>query len=96
MSKAASSESNQTEKTTTLIHGRKTIKNTFAPNCGNEYFTDATLFSLCKYGFPFDDLPEEAKEIVTEYEKEYSKKRTNLAKVQKAIQEMRDDPTVIM
>ncbi len=96
MSKATSSESTQTEYTIRSKLDDWTIKNTFAPNCGNKYFTPSSLFHLFRFGgVSFDGLPEEGKEMVRAYEKEYSKKRTNLAKVQKAIQEMRDDPTVI-
>ncbi|RNJ79837.1 MAG: hypothetical protein D9C04_03495 [Nitrosopumilus sp. B06] len=54
----------------------KRIKNTFVPNCDNEYFVPATLFSLCKYGFPFEELPEEAKKMLLEYEEEYYKRCT--------------------
>ena len=49
------------------------IRNTFAPDCENEYFTPTTLFYLCKYGFPFKELPEEAKEMVLEFIEEYDK-----------------------
>ncbi|RNJ79433.1 MAG: hypothetical protein D9C04_04775 [Nitrosopumilus sp. B06] len=66
------SQSNQTAATTTS----RRIKNTFAPACNNEYFTPGTLFSLCKYGFPFEKLPEEGKKMVREYAKEYDKKCT--------------------
>ncbi|RNJ77781.1 MAG: hypothetical protein EB829_06150, partial [Nitrosopumilus sp. H8] len=54
----------------------KRIKNTFAPDCDNEYFVPATLFSLCKYGFPFEKLPKEAKKMVEEYSDEYYKRCT--------------------
>ena len=50
------------------------IKNTFAPSCENEYFDPGALFHLCKYGFPFEDLPAEAKEMVLEYADEYAKR----------------------
>ncbi|RNJ76328.1 MAG: hypothetical protein EB828_03075 [Nitrosopumilus sp. D6] len=69
MDKNTSSKSNQTAATSTS----KQIKNTFAPNCDNEYFVPATLFSLCKYGFPFEKLPEEGKKMVLEFSEEYSK-----------------------
>ena len=72
MGKRASSKSGRTAATGTS--GR--IKNTFAPRCRNGYFTPATLFSLCKYGFPFEELPEEAREMVLEYSKEYAKRCT--------------------
>ncbi|CAI9832372.1 MAG: hypothetical protein MPI95_03930 [Nitrosopumilus sp.] len=54
----------------------KRIKNTFS-RAENEYFTPATLFSLCRYGFPFEKLPEEAKEMLMEYCKEYDKRCTH-------------------
>ncbi|RNJ80632.1 MAG: hypothetical protein D9C04_00635 [Nitrosopumilus sp. B06] len=72
MDKNISSQSGQTEATTTS----RRIKNTFAPACNNEYFVPATLFSLCKYGFPFEKLPEEGKKMVLEYSREYAKRCT--------------------
>ncbi|RNJ76782.1 MAG: hypothetical protein EB828_02390 [Nitrosopumilus sp. D6] len=72
MDKNASSQSGQTAATSTS----KRIKNTFAPNCRNEYFVPATLFSLCKYGFRFEKLPEEAKKMMLEYSEEYYKRCT--------------------
>ncbi|RNJ77221.1 MAG: hypothetical protein EB829_07025 [Nitrosopumilus sp. H8] len=66
MDKNTSSKSGQTGTP-------KQIKNTFAPNCRNEYFVPATLFSLCRYGFQFEKLPEEGK-MLLEYIKEYDKK----------------------
>ncbi|MDA7960801.1 MAG: hypothetical protein MPJ08_08755 [Nitrosopumilus sp.] len=51
------------------------IKNTFS-SADNEYFTPATLFGLCKYGFPFEKLPEEAKEVVREYSKYHASRCT--------------------
>ena len=69
MDKKASSKSGQTARASTS----RRIKNTFAPNCRNEYFTPVTLHSLCRWGFPFEKLPEEAKEMVMEYCKEYDK-----------------------
>ncbi|CAI9831060.1 hypothetical protein IBTHAUMO2_150015 [Nitrosopumilaceae archaeon] len=51
------------------------IRNTFS-RAENEYFTPATLFSLCKYGFPFEKLPEEAKEMVREYSKYHTARCT--------------------
>ncbi len=71
-----------------------TIKNTFVPTFANEYFTPSELHCVCRYGFPFDDLPEEGKEMVRAYEKEYSKKRTNLKELPKRLQECLDDPNV--
>ncbi|MDA7953391.1 MAG: hypothetical protein MPI95_03950 [Nitrosopumilus sp.] len=56
--------------------GSRVIKNTFS-DMGNEYFTPASLFLLCKYGFPFERLPEEAKEMLMEYCKEYDKRCTH-------------------
>lgn len=53
-----------------------TIKNTFASNCDNEYFTPSSLFCICKYGFPYDELPEEGKRMVKAYKKVYNKKCT--------------------
>ena len=66
------SKSGRTAATTTS----KRIKNTFAPSCRCEYFTPATLFAECKYGLPFEDLPEEAKRMVEEYSDEFYKKCT--------------------
>ena len=54
----------------------KRIKNTFAPDCDNKYFTPVTLFAACKYGFPFEELPEEGKRMVLEYIKEYNDRCT--------------------
>lgn len=53
------------------------LKNTFAPNCKNEYFTPATLAGLCRYGFSYDDLPKEGKQMVDEYMKGYRKRCSN-------------------
>ena len=72
MDKNTSSQSDQTASTSTS----KRIKNTFSPNCRNEYFTPVTLFAECKYGFPFEKLPEEGKKMVLEYIDEYDKKCT--------------------
>lgn len=55
--------------------GRR-IRNTFAPNCRNKDFDAGGLFSLCKWGFPFEKLPEEAREMVIEYGREYVKRCT--------------------
>ncbi|RNJ78543.1 MAG: hypothetical protein EB830_00060 [Nitrosopumilus sp. H13] len=54
----------------------KRIKNTFVSDCNNEYFVPATLHSLCRYGFPFDEIPEEAKKMVLEFSEEYYKRCT--------------------
>ena len=43
------------------------LKNTFAPYCENEYFTPATLTGLCRYGFPYEQLPKEGKQMVDDY-----------------------------
>ena len=69
MTKTVSSKSCQTANTPSL----KRIKNTFAPNCTNEYLTPAMLFCACKYGFPYNDLPDEAKKMLDEYCVEYKK-----------------------
>ena len=55
--------------------GTRRIRNTFS-DMGNEYFTPATLFALCKYGFPFERLPEEGKEMVREYAKYHAARCT--------------------
>lgn len=73
MSKTTYSESTQTAST----NSSKRIKNTFAPNCKNKYFTPATLAGLCRYGFSYDDLPKEGKQMVDEYMKEYRKRCSN-------------------
>ena len=73
MSTNASSEPTRTE--TRPLPRR--IKNTFAPHCKNEYFTPATLAGLCRYGFPYGDLPEEGKQMVDGYMKEYRKRCSN-------------------
>ncbi|CAI9832362.1 conserved hypothetical protein [Nitrosopumilaceae archaeon] len=72
MDKRGSSQSGQTATT----DSSKRIKNTFS-SADNEYFTPETLFALCKYGFPFEKLPEEGKEMVIEYCKEYDKRCTH-------------------
>ncbi|RNJ80465.1 MAG: hypothetical protein D9C04_01295 [Nitrosopumilus sp. B06] len=72
MDKNISSKSNQTATSSTP----KRIKNTFSSNCRNEYFTPGSLFAECKYGFPFEDLPEEGKKMVLEYSREYAKRCT--------------------
>lgn len=45
-------------------YGEKTIRNTFAPSCQNEYLDGGMLFQLCKYGLPFEKLPGEGKEML--------------------------------
>lgn len=64
------------EITATSRYGKKTIRNTFAPSCQNEYLDGGMLFQLCKYGFSFAKLPDEGKELLLEYRKEYLKKCT--------------------
>ena len=54
----------------------KRIKNTFSRS-ENECFTPATLCALCRYGFPVEKRPEEAKERVMEDCKEYDKRCTH-------------------
>lgn len=39
------------------------IKNTFAPNCKSEYLTPNQLLTLCRFGFPIDRLPPDARKI---------------------------------
>ncbi len=95
MSKTASSESTPTEYTIRSKWDDWTIMNTFAPNCGNKYFTPPELFCLFRFGgVSFNDLPEEGKKMVRAYEKEYSKKRTNLKELPKRLQECLDDPNI--
>lgn len=73
MSKTTSSESGRPEKPLSS----QRIKNTFAPYCENEYFTPATLTGLCRYGFPYEQLPKEGKQMVDGYMKEYVKRCSN-------------------
>ena len=42
----------------------KWIKNTFAPNCKNEYFNADTLFGIIRAGFGYDNLPPDAQALV--------------------------------
>lgn len=56
--------------------GKRAIRNTFAPSCENEYLDGGMLFYLCKYGFSFEKLPREGKQMLMEYRKEYIKKCT--------------------
>ncbi len=72
-----------------------TIKNTFAPNFTNEYFTPAELFGACRYSSLFDDLPEEGKEMVLAYEKEYLKRCTTDNSPPRDIPDPPDDITII-
>lgn len=72
MSKNTASGSNRTKHLSS-----KRIENTFAPYCKNEYFTPATLAGLCRYGFPYGDLPKDGKRMVDEYMKEYRKRCSN-------------------
>ncbi len=72
-----------------------TITNTFVPNWKNTYFTPATLFGACRYGVPFDNLPEEGKEMVRAYEKEYLKRCTKPGDPHRKIPDPPDDITII-
>ena len=47
------------------------IRNTFAPNCRNEYFTPEMLFALMRQGFQLRDMPEEAREMARECSEQY-------------------------
>ncbi|MDA7996736.1 MAG: hypothetical protein MPI93_01850 [Nitrosopumilus sp.] len=42
------------------------IRNTFAPNCDAEYLTPKQLLTMCRFGFPIDDLPPEARRVADE------------------------------
>ena len=43
----------------------KTVKNTFAPNCGNKTFTANQLLGGLRFGgFRYKDLPKEAQDLV--------------------------------
>ena len=42
------------------------IRNTFAPSCEAEYLTPKQLLTMCRFGFPIDDLPPEARRIADE------------------------------
>ncbi|MDA8029621.1 MAG: hypothetical protein MPK62_00515 [Alphaproteobacteria bacterium] len=39
------------------------IKNTFAPDCENEYFHEEEILLLCRHGFPYEKFPPEVKAI---------------------------------
>ncbi|MDA7943423.1 MAG: hypothetical protein MPJ06_05375 [Nitrosopumilus sp.] len=39
------------------------IKNTFAPDSRNEYFTENEIMGLCRMGFPISRMPKEAREV---------------------------------
>ena len=67
MNRITSPKSTRGEGTTTSGYGEKTIRNTFAPSCQNEYLDGGMLFQLCKYGFPFERLPDKGKEMLLEY-----------------------------
>ena len=60
MGRTAHSESGRTEHS----GSSRLFKNTFAPNCRNEYFTESEILGLCKTGFPADRLPKDAREAV--------------------------------
>ena len=56
-----------TEPGRTDITGRSPlIRNTFAPNCEAEYLTPKQLLTMCRFGFPIDDLPPEARRVADE------------------------------
>ena len=42
------------------------IRNTFAPSCEAEYLTPNQLLTMCRFGFPIDDLPPEARRVADE------------------------------
>ena len=46
----------------------KTARNTFAPHIDNDYFTGGGLFKALQFGLKWESLPEEAKQLVREYE----------------------------
>ncbi len=96
MSETTSSESNQTENTTLSELRKWTIKNTFVPNCKNKYFTPSSLFHVCKYGFPFRELPEEGKAMVRAYRKFYLKKCTKPGDPPKEIPDFPEDVNAIL
>ncbi len=95
MTKTSSSESNQTDNTTLSELRKWTIKNTFAPTFANEYFTPSSLFYVCKYGFPFRDLPEEGKAMVRAFRKFYLKKCSKLGDPPKEIPDIPEDINAI-
>ncbi len=72
-----------------------TIKNTFVPDCENEYFTPSSLFYVCKYGFPFRELPEEGKRMVRAYRKEHLKICTKPGDPPKEIPDLPEDINAI-
>lgn len=76
MSETTPSKSIREERATASECGDNTIRNTFASSCHNEYLDGGMLFQLCKYGFPFEKLPGEGKQMLLEYRKEYLKKCT--------------------
>ncbi len=96
MSETTSSASTKTGHTTRSKLSEWTIKNTFAENCRSEYFTPAELFCICKYGFPSDELPEEGKQMVLAYEKEYFKKCTKPGDPPKEIPDFPKDVNAIL
>ena len=53
------------------------IRNTFS-RADNVYFTSATLFSLCRYGFSFDMLPVASMEMLLDYCVQYTISRSHL------------------
>ena len=83
------------ESTAAPGHGAKIVRNTFAPSCQNEYLDGGMLFQLCKYGFPFERLPDEGKEMLLEYRKEYIKKCAKPGDPIPDIPELSDDNGLI-
>ncbi len=96
MTKTSSSASTRSEHTTRSKLDNWTIKNTFAENCGNKYFTPAELFGACKYGLPFRDLPEEGKRMVRAFRKEYLKKCSKPGDPPKEIPDFPKDVNAIL
>lgn len=95
MNRITSPKSTRGEDTDTSGYGEKTIRNTFAPSCQNEYLDGGMLFQLCKYGFPFERLPDEGKKMLLEYRKEYLKKCTKPGDPIPDIPELSDDDGLI-
>ncbi len=94
MSKNTPSKSTRTGQQSRSKLDDSVIKNTFSKNFKNEYFTPTELFCACRYGVPFDNLPEEGKQMVLEYEKEY-KRCTKPGDPPKRISPLPDDITII-
>ncbi len=62
--KRRSSSWGPTEPTTML--SSKRIRNTFAPMCKAEDFDCEDILHMCRNGFPYERLPEEAKVMMKE------------------------------